>query len=74
MSFIGGSKETFEFTLTPLGKRTLAQNGLVSEKLYYTFFDDEVIYTLNAYPNLIPDINGIENKISDTINFKYNLK
>ena len=72
MAFVEG--DTLKFVLTPHGKKTLTQNGLVGKKLYYTFFDDEVIYTLNAYPNLIPDINGIENKISDTINFKYNLK
>ena len=74
MSFIGDNKNNFEFVLTPLGKKTLAQNGLVGEKLYYTFYDDEVIYTLSAYPNLITDMNGSENKISDTIGLRYNLK
>jgi len=72
MAFV---KEDIKFVLTPSGIKTLTQKGLVGEKLYYTFFDDEVIYTLNAYPNLIPDINGSENKISDTaIRSRYNLE
>lgn len=71
MSFI--EKKEFVFTLTPYGKKVLAENGLMGQKLYYTFYDDDVIYTLNAYPNLIPDMNGNENKITGAIINRYNL-
>lgn len=60
--------------LTTYGKKTLIRKGITNMKIYYTFFDDSIIYTLNAYPNLIPDTNGTGNNISETMAFKYNLK
>lgn len=63
-----------KFVLTTYGKKTLVEKGWTKMKINYTLFDDSVIYTVNAYPNLIPDVNGIGNNISETMNFNYNLK
>ena len=65
--------QEIKVNLTNEGKKILATQGLANLKIYYTFFDDEVIYTLNAYPNLIPEISGDSDNISDKITFKYNL-
>ena len=73
MSFIGGDKDAIKFVLTPYGKKTLAEKGLANSKMYYTLFDDEVIYTVNVFPTLISDINGVENKISAEINYRNKL-
>lgn len=73
MSFIGGDNDTIKFVLTPYGKTTLTQKGLANINMYYTLFDDEVIYTVNVFPTLISDINGVENKISEEINYRNKL-
>lgn len=66
--------EEIKCVLTTHGKKTLLKKGLTKQQVYYTFFDDNIIYTLNAYPNLIPDINGTGNNISETMTFKHNLR
>lgn len=63
-----------KFILTTHGKKKLINEGWTNTNIYYTFFDDGIIYTINAYPKLLPDLSGVGNNISETINFKYNLK
>ena len=75
MSFIGGDTDKLKFVLTTKGKEILIEKGWENLRIYYTFFDDDVNYTINAYPNLMSDINGIENKVLyDTTTNRYNLK
>jgi len=75
MSFIGGDKNSLKFVLTDKGKQILIEKGWENLNIYYTFFDDDVNYTINSYPNLISDINGVENKVLfNTTTNRYNLK
>ena len=71
MAFVN---QEIKAVLTTKGKKTLIEKGLSNINIYYTFYDNEVIYTLNAYPNLITELNGSSNNISDMINSKYSLK
>ena len=75
MSFFGGDKDSLKFVLTNKGKQILIEKGWENLNIYYTFFDDDVNYTINSYPNLMSDINGMENKVlfNNTTN-RYNLK
>ena len=75
MSFIGGDTDSLKFVLTNKGKQILIEKGWENLNIYYTFFDDDVNYTVNSYPNLISDINGVENKVlDDNTKYRYNLK
>lgn len=76
MSFVGGDDtDKLKFVLTQLGQKTLAKKGLKNEIFYYTLWDDEVNYLVNAYPNLMVDITGSNNTIiPDSIKFKDNIK
>jgi|NOAtaT_5_FD_contig_21_1254105_length_351_multi_2_in_0_out_0_1 hypothetical protein len=75
MSFIGGDTDSLKFVLTNKGKQILIEKGWENLNIYYTFFDDDVNYTINSYPNLISDINGVENKVlDDNTKYRYNLK
>lgn len=75
MSFIGGDIDSLKFVLTNKGKQILIEKGWENLNIYYTFFDDDVNYTVDSYPNLISDINGIENKVLyDNTTNRYNLK
>jgi len=75
MSFVGGDTDNLKFVLTQLGQKTLAKKGLKNEIFYYTLWDDEVNYLVNAYPNLMVDITGSNNTIvPDSIKFKDNIK
>jgi hypothetical protein len=75
MSFINGDTDSLKFVLTQLGQKTLAKKGLEKEIFYYTLWDDEVNYLVNAYPRLMVDISGTKKTVvSDSINFKDNLK
>ena len=75
MSFIGGDIDSLKFVLTNKGKQILIEKGWENLNIYYTFFDDDVNYTINSYPNLISDVNGVENKVlDDNTKYRYNLK
>jgi hypothetical protein len=75
MSFIGGDTDSLKFVLTNKGKQILIEKGWENLNIYYTFFDDDVNYIINSYPNLISDINGVENKVlDDNTKYRYNLK
>lgn len=74
MAFVGGDTDSLKFVLTQLGQKTLAKKGLEKEIFYYTLWDDEVNYLVNAHPNLMVDVSGSKKSIiSDSINFKDNL-
>ena len=75
MSFIGGDIDSLKFVLTNKGKQILIEKGWENLNIYYTFFDDDVNYTIDTFPNLISDINGVENKVlDDNTKYRYNLK
>jgi len=74
MAFAGGDNDKLKFILTQLGQKTLATKGLEKEILYYTLYDQEVNYQINAYPNLVVDITGSKKSVvPDSINFRDNL-
>jgi len=63
-----------KFVLTQLGLKTLATKGLEKEILYYTLYDQEVNYIVDAYPYLIMDVNGSKKTIiPNSVNFRDNL-
>ena len=63
-----------KFVLTVEGYKALAQGGLENNIIYYTFFDDGVNYTLNAYPTLITDISGDKDIKSPANELRFKLK
>lgn len=63
MSFLGGNTDNMKFSLTTFGEKVLATKGLEKEIFYYTLYDDEVNYKLDAQPNLVKDINGSKKTI-----------
>jgi|LakMenEpi03Aug12_release.lakeMendotaPanAssembly.Ray.scaffolds.fasta_scaffold273066_2 hypothetical protein len=58
MSFIGGNTNKLTFVLTKLGQKTLAEKGLENTIKYYTLYDSEVNYRIDAYPYLMVDVCG----------------
>jgi hypothetical protein len=76
MSFSNGDKSKMNLVLTSHGKNILATKGLQGLKIYYRLFDDDVIYTVNAFPTLMTDINGDANGriFANSIMYRYNLK
>jgi hypothetical protein len=74
MAFIGGDTEELRFVLTQLGQKTLGRKGLEKEIFYYSLYDQEVNYQVNAYPYLVVDLGGTKkNLVPDSIIFRDNL-
>jgi len=74
MAFVGNDTDELKFILTQLGQKTLAKKGLKNEIIFYTLWDDEINYLVNAFPNLVVDISGSNKSVvPDSINFKDNL-
>lgn len=65
MSFLKNNNELI-IVLTQKGLKTLAEKGLESTIITYNFYDDEVNYDVNAYPNLLVDICGTNKTITDS--------
>jgi hypothetical protein len=71
MSFLGGNDDKLRFVLTELGQKTLAHKGLEKTIMYYTLYDQEVNYNIDAFPYLITDVCGSKKSIiPDSITFK----
>lgn len=74
MSFFDSKEEVINIELTPYGKLLLSKG--IFEPVYYSFFDDDIIYD-NLYANLSESQNNIETRIlQESIYNKpfYNLK
>ena len=74
MAFIGGDTDSLKFVLTQFGQKILATQGLEKKIFYYTLYDQEVNYRIDAFPSLVVDITGSKQTIvPDTINFRNSL-
>jgi hypothetical protein len=65
MGFLNNNNQLI-IVLTQKGLKTLAEKGLETTIISYNFYDDEINYNVNAYPNLLTDVCGSNKTITDS--------
>ena len=65
MGFLNNNNQLI-IVLTQKGLKTLAEKGLETTIISYNFYDDEINYSVNAYPNLLTDVCGSNKTITDS--------
>ena len=68
MAFLNSSNKELKVVFTTKGKVESLKNGLLSQLMYFSVSDDNLLYTPDVLPSLTKDYSGCHSSSTDMVN------